>query len=330
MSEGSDWMRFDDIGSFPLPDGIDRPWADENLNTKEFEEMAQRAFIMKVKSGLEVPTYPQFRDMVKMFSELIKDEAFQEDVYLIKKEHAIIPEFKSLEKIEYRGDVRVCITGPFEVYLSEFGSVIYDDILSSTSRSLSRFVENAIDSRLNVTCVSIDDPSLGLNPELQPTPEQLELAYENFDFDVDVQIHLHAPLYYEKLLDVKTIDVIGIETAKDEKALEFVDAEELESYEKGLRAGISRTDIDSMIAEFNLMHGVNAWKDENLILKAIDEIESAENILKRLQRTYSIFGENLRYVGPDCGLGGFPTQKSAIKLLENTAKAIDIFRNMGD
>ncbi len=321
-----DSMRFDDIGSFPLPHGIDRNWVEGNLTTKEFEEMCQRAFLMKANAGVEVVNYPQFRDMIRMFLDLMRDEAFQEDAYLIKKEHARIPEFHALESLNFSGDVRVCITGPFEIYLAEFGTVIYEDILSSISRSLARFAENAIKSRLNVTCVSLDDPSLGLNPELQPTPEQIEIAYENFDFSVDVQIHLHAPLFYPNLLDVNTIDVIGIESAKDEKTLDFIDREELESYEKKLRVGISRSDIDSMIAYFNQKHGVNAWKDEKLVIKAIDELENSTNILQRIKKAYDLFGDLIAYIGPDCGLGGFPTQSSAIKLLENTANAIKSFR----
>ncbi|MBO8183190.1 MAG: methionine synthase [Archaeoglobus sp.] len=322
-------LKFDDIGSFPLPKGISRDWVEANLSTREFEEMCQRAFLMKVRAGVEVANYPQFRDMVRMFLDLIKDEAFQEDAYLIKKEHAKIPEFEALEKLNYDGEVRICITGPFEIYLAEFGAVIFEDVLASISRSLARFAENALNSKLNVTCISLDDPSLGLNPELQPTPEQIEIAYENFDFSADVQIHLHAPLFYSNILEAATIDVIGIESAKDEKAMEFVDKEELESYEKRLRIGISRSDIDSMIAYFNQKHEVNAWKDENLIFQAIDELEGESNILRRLRKAYDMFGELIAYVGPDCGLGGFPTQASAVKLFENTAKAIKAFREGG-
>jgi 5-methyltetrahydropteroyltriglutamate--homocysteine methyltransferase len=290
--------------------------------------MIQRAFLMKVKAGLEVINYPQFRDMVKMFLDLIKDEAFQEDAFLIKKEHAIIPEFAAIEKINYTGEVRACITGPFELYYTEFGGVIYDDLLSAISKSLSRFVENILKSKLNVTCISIDDPSLGINPELQPDFEQISLAYENFDLDVDVQIHLHSPLYYSNLLGVDEIDVIGIESAKDEKAVDFIDVEDLVSYDKKLRIGISRSDIDSLIAEYNQKHGINAWKDSKLIINAIDEIESPETIFRRLEKAYKIFGENIAYTGPDCGLGGFPTQESAVKLIENTSKAIKMFSEL--
>jgi 5-methyltetrahydropteroyltriglutamate--homocysteine methyltransferase len=108
--------------------------------------------------------------------------------------------------------------------------------------------------------------------------------------------------------------------------MEFVEVEDLESHDKRLRIGISRSDIDSMIGHFNQKYGVNAWKDENLVIKAIDELEGERNILRRLKKADELFGDLLAYVGPDCGLGGFPTQASAVKLLENTAKAIKAFR----
>jgi 5-methyltetrahydropteroyltriglutamate--homocysteine methyltransferase len=44
---------------------------------------------------------------------------------------------------------------------------------------------------------------------------------------------------------------------------------------------------------------------------------------------YGIFGDTIRYAGPDCGLGSWPSQKLAQELLSNTAKGIEIFcRNM--
>ncbi len=48
-------MKVDDIGSFPLPEGITRDWIAQNLQSKEYEEMVQRAFLMKAKF-LDCPT----------------------------------------------------------------------------------------------------------------------------------------------------------------------------------------------------------------------------------------------------------------------------------
>lgn len=314
-------MIFDDIGSFPLPRGITREWVMENLHTKEYEEIVQRAFLMKVNAGVECPNYPQFQDMVEQFMKIIKN--YQEDAYLVMKSEAKILELEYVEKIE-SDSVRVCVTGPFELYVKELGTVIYDDVLENLAKSVARFIENAL-KYPNVECVSIDEPSLGLNPDLQPTDDQLKLAFEPLDFDVDVQIHLHSPLFYERLLDIDTIDVIGIESAKDPTALDFIDPQELESHDKKLRVGVARSDIDGIIAEFNQKHNVNAWESEELIIKAINEIESPEVIKSRIERAYERFGDLIAYVGPDCGLFSFPSQEAAVALLKNVRGALDLW-----
>ena len=316
---------FDDIGSFPLPNGINRKWVEENYTTPEYEEMVRRAFLMKA-SVVECPNYPQFRDMVAQFMNKIKNPEMQDDAYLIAKEFAVIEEVEVIAKMNYPDSVRICVTGPFELYYREFGPVIYEDVLGNIALSVSRFVENSIEMLDDVCSISLDEPSLGLNPELQPSNSHIELAYEPMKFDVDVQIHLHSPLYYTSLLNVENIDVFGVEAAKDEKALEIIDVEEVESAEKKLRIGIARTDIDSIIAEFNQKYRVNAWSDEELAIKAIDEIENVEIIKNRLERAEKMFGELLKYVGPDCGLFSFPSQRCAMKLLENIAKALEEVR----
>ena len=314
-------MRFDDIGSFPLPEGITRDWIERNIDTKEYEEMVQRAFIMKLNAGVECPNYPQFRDMNEMFLELIKNPELQEDAFLIREENAVIRELECLEGLSYDGSVRVCITGPFELYYREFGATIFDDVLENIAESLARFARKAVKSNLNVDCISLDEPSLGTNPELQPSAEQLSLAFEKFRLEADVQIHLHSPLFYTSILGIESIDVIGIEAAKDPRALDFVDGEEVESADKKLRVGIARSDIDGIIAEYNSKYAVNAWKSHDLILKAIDEIESPEVIEKRFRTAVERFGDTLAYIGPDCGLFSFPSQEAAVKLLENVRKA---------
>jgi len=310
-------MIFDDIGSFPLPEGITREWIEENLESKEYAEMVKRAFLMKVKAGVELPNYPQFRDMNKMFLDLIKNPEYQEDAYLIKKKFAKIREVEALTEMEVDG-IRVCVTGPFELYYREFGSVIYDDILENLSKSVSRFVENLGE---RVKCVSIDEPSLGVNPELQPSKDQILTAFERIKFKGDVQIHLHSPLFYPKLLEVESINVIGIEAAKDEKALNFLDAEDLESYDKYVRVGVARSDIDGILAEYYERFNINAWGSREEISKAIDTIESPNVIEKRISRALKMFGDRLKYIGPDCGLFSFPSQEHAMKLLENVKKA---------
>lgn len=320
-------MYYDDIGSFPLPQGIDREWVENNLNTKEYGEMVQRAFLMKTHAGVECPTYPQFQEMVKQFADIIQNPEFQEDAYLVSPRTAVIPELKSLVDMKYDGPLRVCITGPFELYYKEFGGVIYDDIIENISLSLFRFAKNAINSGLNVKAISIDEPSLGTNPEIQPTKEQLERALRHFNLNCDIQIHLHSSLFYNSFLELEEANVLGVEAAKEPEIMDAIDIGELDAFDKKLRIGVARSDIDNIIAEYNQRHEVNAWQDTNLMKDAINEIESPEVILNRLQNAHNIFGERIAYTGPDCGLFSFPSQEIAAQLLSNVSEAVKKFKS---
>ncbi len=315
-------MIFDDIGSFPLPYGITRDWIECNLRTKEYEELVKRTFLMKSKY-VELPNYPQFRDMISMFMNLIKNPEFQDEPYLISKKYAIIPELEYVERLEAKS-VRVCITGAFELYYNEFGGVIYEDILLNLAESVARFAKNACKYE-NVKCISLDEPSLGIATDLQPSDEVIRDVFNTVDVKVDVQIHLHQPTFYEKILET-SVDVIGVECASKPENMDFLDKELIDSHEKKLRIGIARTDIDNVIAEFNAKHNVNAWKNDELIVKAVDEIESPEVILKRIENAYNKFNDLIAYVGPDCGLFSFPNQESAIQLLKNVKVALERFR----
>jgi 5-methyltetrahydropteroyltriglutamate--homocysteine methyltransferase len=57
----------------------------------------------------------------------------------------------------------------------------------------------------------------------------------------------------------------------------------------------------------------------------ITAYNSPERITKRLEKAYAIFGDRIRYVGPDCGLGSFPTQELAFLVLKNTAEGMKAF-----
>ncbi len=313
-------MLIDDIGSFPLPPGIGRDWIERNFRSREYKEMVQRAFLMKSKY-VDVPNYPQFRDMVRMFLEPIKNPELQDEAYLIREKDAIIPEVEFVEEMKVER-LRVCITGVFELYYREFGGVIYEDILQNFAESVYRFARNAT-RYAKVVCLSFDEPSLGVAPDLQPSREQIERAYD-FKLNVDTQVHLHEPLFYDRFLET-SIEIIGIETARDPKKMDAIDAELMESAGKRLRIGVARTDIDCIISEFNARHNVNAWKSEDLAMLAIEESEPAEKILERLKIAKKKFDDLLSYIGPDCGLFAFPSQRSALKLLENVKRAKELW-----
>jgi len=144
---------------------------------------------------------------------------------------------------------------------------------------------------------------------------------------VDTQIHLHSPIFYETVCEVNGINVIGLESAANPPLLSLIDKKQLEEHDKFLRIGVSRTDILSMAAEYDEIHGTNAFKDKGVLERVVNEYNSPEKVKKRLEKAYSVFGDRIRYVGPDCGLGPFPSQELAYLVLKNTSAGIKDFYN---
>ena len=120
---------------------------------------------------------------------------------------------------------------------------------------------------------------------------------------------------------------LGIESASHPDYLGLIDKKMLEETDSFIRAGIARTDILSMSARLNEKLGVNLWQDMPRLEREIMEMESPAVMKKRLEKAYGRFGERLRSTGPDCGLGSWPSQNLAARLLENCASAVRDFRS---
>jgi 5-methyltetrahydropteroyltriglutamate--homocysteine methyltransferase len=333
---------FDDIGSYPLPEGVSREWVETAFEEEkgEISGIIGSAFLQKLKAGVAVPTYPQFQDMNKQFLSIFNDPECTDGPFSVKPECARIAELVVLEDAarQYREqtscipDVRVCVTGPLELYLQQFGSASYPDILNLMASSINLFIKKAIEDAKNfrVRTISIDEPSLGINPEVSFENAALTEAFELAggyarERGLDVEIHLHSPLYYEVACHTRSINVIGVESAANPGYLELVDREMLEETDSYLRAGIARTDVFNLVAGLNETYGTNAWKDPGLLAKLVTDLETPEVIGARLRDVYDRFGDRLLYVGPDCGLGSWPTQELAGQLLANVAAALDGF-----
>ena len=69
---------FIDGGSLPTPEGITREWVKTAAENRDEDEklfsVVREAFRRKIDVGVHVPTYPQFRDMIGQFLDIIKDE----------------------------------------------------------------------------------------------------------------------------------------------------------------------------------------------------------------------------------------------------------------
>ena len=322
MSRLAEGIFYDDIGSFPLPRGVKIA----GLSREGYLDLVGSVLAIKRRAGVECPTYPQLRDMIRMFMDEIENPDQADSPYLIKTEHALIRE---LEAVSPGENVRVCVTGPLELYLSAFGATAYSDILCSLAESVARFLEKAGDMG-KMSVASIDEPSLGMNSNIVFSEEEIIEALEIASRpcrDMDCEVHLHSPLYAESCARVSGINIVGIESASHPDYLELIDKKMLEETDSFIRAGIARTDILSMSAQLNERLGVNLWQDMPRLEREIMEMESPAVMKKRLEKAYGLFGERLRSTGPDCGLGSWPSQDLARRLLENCASAVRDFRS---
>jgi 5-methyltetrahydropteroyltriglutamate--homocysteine methyltransferase len=213
--------------------------------------------------------------------------------------------------------LRISIFGPLEQYLHEVGKTVYPDVLDGFAETTRRFAKNALlnSKYIETKVVSIDEPSFGFN-NIQATPDLICGVLEKaFDFQgVTRQIHLHSAAGIHDLLCVKNLDVLSFEYAASPSNIESVPKSMLEKADKRIRVGVSRTDIDSILAEL-YEKGIAKPSAEQLV-------ELEETIRKRYKLATEKYGERMTFTGPDCGLGGWPSQEAAVLLLKRTVDAV--------
>ena len=334
---------FIDEGSLPTPEGITREWikaAAENRNEDEkLFSMIREAFQRKIDVGVHVPTYPQFRDMIGQFLDIIKDEKNCYEPYVLKEENAKILELEIIEEVakQYKEEtgktleVRVCIAGPTDMYLQAFGATAFVDAYHILALDIEKFIKQAFKTAKNfkIKVIALDEISLGLNDKIQFSDADIISALTVASTyarqqGADMEIHLYSPLKY-KLICETPINVIGFEYAGTPSYLDLLDRKVLEDSNTYVGVGISRTDIFSLISIVNEKYGINAWKEKEYMQKIVTELETPDVIKKRLETAYSVLGDRIKYANPDCGLAFWPDQDLAFKLLENTAKAVNEF-----
>ncbi len=335
-------ILFDDIGSYPLPGETKKDWIPDAVKKSDpkFLNILRDAMRQKIDAGVDVPTYPQFQDMNRQFLDIINDDSKTEEPLIVRKEKARIIELDALEEVgaEYyknngkKLNVRICVTGPVELYMKQFGGTAYADVLNAFAASIDHFISNAVDNarQFRIHTVSIDEPSIGINPQIMFSDSDLIEALDKAgktaaSKKIDTEIHLHSPLHYKLICKVPSIGIIGVESAANPSYLDLVDKEDLEENDKFLRIGIARTDIFNMSAALNEKYGINVWKEPAKLEELITGMETPQAIEKRLEKAYKIFGEKIKYAGPDCGLGSWPSQDLAFRLLKNTGSGIKEF-----
>ena len=338
----------DDIGSFPLPAGADKEKIRKiaasiaagtagKLDHDIFDPVIEQMMQKKIDAGIMRPNYPQIHDMIAYFTQLLEDYSEEDMPWLVEEKHAVLSELSALDSVgkKFLNDfgeplqIRVCVTGPLELYQKSVGGSVQEDLLMNIAKSVSWFVENSLldTSYLKTSVFSIDEPSLGMNPSLAIDADILAKAWETAVKKVgrrDVEIHLHSVNAVDMVYSVEKINVIGVEYAASPKALDLLDKREIESYDKFLRVGVARTDIAKMVAEYNEKYATDLWKTKDFSGLA-EKMENVRNITKRLTKAYELFGERIKYAGPDCGFGSWPSQDAAYQIMKNVADAIKEF-----
>jgi 5-methyltetrahydropteroyltriglutamate--homocysteine methyltransferase len=330
------------VGSFPLPSDVNREIFNkayqrarevilsgqvlraDALGWENFGKVTFDAFVKKCQTGLDVVNYPQQYDGIRQVSDVVhvamekgtfvvdERDAFLPEVELIKQESAFIAE-------ETGGKIalRVCLFGPMEQYLKEMGTVAYADVLDGFAETIRRFAKNSVlnGKHVKTEVVSIDEPSFGFLDVTADKEKLIDVLNKAFEFVGAVrQIHLHSSTRLADCLSVKNIDVVSFEGAASPRNVEAVSKRMLDEADKRIRVGVSRTDVDALLAELN---------DKGISKPTADQlVESEETIGKRFIAAKERFGERLAFAGPDCGLGSWPTQDAALLLLKRTVAAL--------
>jgi 5-methyltetrahydropteroyltriglutamate--homocysteine methyltransferase len=321
-----------------------------------FEKNIVKVFYDKLKAGVDFPNFPQFRDMNEMFLtaisgvERLKEGYVETDKLTLKDDKGTLPEVLAIkknadnlkEKLGKPFAMKICVTGPYTL------ASLFPYRTSETFSRLGEVISRIVDS--NVFCeksggvdfVSVDEPVFGLvdDPLIDygtPGQESLLKAWNDIFHSAKARrmstcLHLHDTSN-ELFWTVRHLDVV--ESHIDDPLYQTdVTKKRLEKENKVLKASICVTDFDKLIRK-NLETAT-----PSLTGLALDEavaetwrklrkdaiapevfVEEQSAMKKRAERIIARFGlELVPYIGPECGLRGFPTYESAIGCLRRVVE----------
>ena len=352
-----------DVGSLPFVgdfkkylDGASNYGRVVNESTSFFENKVVSGFFDKAKAGINVPNYPQFRDMTQMFIDMIEGLVKVNGGYMetstltVKAGKGLIPEAQAInnrsqniyEKLGQPFNLRMCITGPYTIS----SGLAYKD--KNTFTRLGNVLAQIIDANIfnseygSVKLVSVDDPVFGFvdDPLLDRGSEGREnllKAWETIMQKIRAKgaqtcLHLHNTSD-ELFWQAESLNMIESHV-NDQLYQAKRTKEQLETTDKFLKASVAVTDFDQLIRDYIVAEnsklnetavnekiaeawtGINAGK-----VKPITFLDSVEVMKQRLEQIIERFGENrIAYAGPECGLRSFPTYESALECLRRTSE----------
>ena len=163
-----------DVGSLPVLGELETI-----VGTPDFEQAVLRGFLGKINAGIDIPNYPQYRDMNEMFFELIdkvekKKEKDSLTKYSLTKppeaaedlripEVSVIKENSSMiyEEIGRPFRMKICVTGPST--LNSLLGIWDTRTLEKIGEILSKIIDKNIFSNKygRIEMLSLDEPVAG-------------------------------------------------------------------------------------------------------------------------------------------------------------------------
>ncbi|MBT8171280.1 hypothetical protein KJN74_00210 [Candidatus Bathyarchaeota archaeon] len=332
-------------------------------SVKYFEINIVKSFLNKIRTNIEVPNYPQFRDMNDMFISMIDGIEKIDSGYIeiktpsLKKQNCRIPEVmvieqnskKIYEQSEKYFQLRICITGPYT--LASFFPYKDEATFTRLGNVISEIVDNNLFSNRygKTTLVSIDEPLFGLidDPLIDfgsKGRETLLKAWEKIfqkikSKNAQTMIHLHSTTNH-LFWDIPSLLII--DSHVDDPFLDMKKTGELlELKDKFLKASITVNDFDILIKKKIISNSkkklaesivnekiANVWK--GIKQGKIDSEQFLEPIgimSSRLTTIVNRFGMNrVLYAGPECGLMGYPLYENALECLKRVSTTVKNFR----
>jgi 5-methyltetrahydropteroyltriglutamate--homocysteine methyltransferase len=320
---------------------------------KFFEDKVMEGFIDKIRVGIAVPNYPQFRDMDEMFLSSISGVAKAEGGYkvvdriAVSEGNAVIPEIavikeKAGEIGEIIGDslkVKICITGPYT--LASLFSGRESSLFAELGRVMAKFVEeNVFNGKFGgVALVAVDEPVFGLfdDPLLdygQSGKETLLKAWETVFHEIRSGgaksiLHLHSTVN-DLFWQVKHLDIVESHV-NDLLYSSSKTRDHLERWDKFIKASICVTDFDTLVRKSEEARDVKTDLGQRVadvwtairkkVTSPMNFLEDTDMMVGRLKRMLTQYEERVTYAGSECGFRSFPTYESAMECLRRVSEA---------
>lgn len=316
-------------------------------SARRFEEQVTSGLIDKLRAGVDVPSYPQFRDMNEMFLDLIDGHTSTPKGYIATDRLSCSPGKMIPEVGAIRGNLKgiaeksgvqeinlkICVTGPYT--LSTLFSSRTPELIRDLGKALRELTANSLfkfrDGRTSL--LSIDEPVFGFidDPLLDhgyPGREFLREAWSCIAHAASVEgletmIHLHSTRD-DLMWEVDDLDIIGSHVG--DPLYTSSSRKQLAATGKRLSVSVAETKFDDLIIK---VMGTSSelgemWTKINREQVSPESfLEGGDVISSRLHKCIELFGEeNIPYAGPECGLGGFPTYECAVKYLGRISSAI--------